>query len=296
MPELSAELARRIALVASDRESGASEVLDEALAILTAARAAAHPVLPVARALCRAQPSMACIWNAALEAVADRDEPGRFDRFRHRVSRAPDALTRFAIECLATDDSGPLRLVTISLSRSVVTVIDAVRHTRIVRLSCSESRPALEGRRLAARAAALGVPVTCFSDAAIGQALAAADAVLLGADAVGPEWFLNKAGSRMLAAAALQQGVPVYVAATRDKFVGHAVGGRLVVREGSSGEIWASPPAGVEVRNPYFESTPLDMVTSIISDAGILGAGMVPDVCESVHDAPILAALDQVAG
>ena len=296
MAEIYESLTRRIALVASDRESGASEILDDALAILTDARAGAGPLVPVARALCRAQPSMAPVWNAALEALADRDEPGRFERFRQRVARAPDALGRFAVDCLSTGESGPLRLVTISLSRSVVTAIDAVRQTRPVRVSCSEARPALEGRRLAARIAALGVPVTCFSDAAIGHALAAADAVLLGADAVGPEWFLNKAGSRMLAAAALQQGVPVYVAATRDKFVGHAVGARLAVREGGSDEIWASPPAGVEVRNPYFESTPLDMVTSVISDAGLLGAGMIPDVCESIHDAPILATLDHIAG
>ena len=210
------------------------------------------------------------------------------------MARSGDALARFARECFSVDDASPLRVVTISLSRSVITVIDAIRQARTVRVSCSESRPALEGRRLASRLAALGVPVTCFSDAAIGHALAAADAVLLGADAVGPEWFLNKSGTRMLAAAAARQGVPVYLVATRDKFVGHAVGARLAIREGSAGEVWESPPAGVEVRNPYFESTPLDLVTSVISDAGLLGAGMVPDVCNAIQDAVMLDALDEV--
>ena len=42
----------------------------------------------------------------------------------------------------------------------------------------------------------------------------------------------------------------------------------------------SSAPAGVTVRNPYFERTPLDIVTAIISDIGVLGTGMVPDVCE----------------
>jgi translation initiation factor 2B subunit (eIF-2B alpha/beta/delta family) len=292
---LPVELARRISLLASDRESGASDILDETLKILGDARAAGVPMKAVARAVCRAQPSMASVWNAALEALAGEQVPDRFDRFTQRVARAADALSRFAADAFAdAEGAGPLRLVTISLSRSVAVVFDAVRRERPIRVCCSESRPALEGRRFASRLADAGVPVTCFSDAAIAHALAAADAVVVGADAIGPEWFLNKSGTRMLAAAAAQQGVPVYVAATRDKFVGHAVGARLVIREGAPGEIWDTPPPGVEVRNPYFESTPLDVVTTVISDAGVLGIGMIPDVCDAAHDPLLLKALDDL--
>ena len=238
---------------------------------------------------------MGPVWNAALEAVAAEQDPPRFERFTRRLARSPAALARFAVECFSDDAGKPLRLVTISSSRAVLTVIDAVRQMRPVHLGCSESRPALEGRRLAERVADLGVPVTLFTDAAIGHALPGADAVLFGADAIGPDWFLNKAGSRMLAAAASHGGVPVYLAATRDKFVGQAVGRRVQIREAAPGEIWETPPPGVAVRNPYFESTPLDLVTTVISDIGLLGTGMVPDVCESVHDGQILAALAEVS-
>ena len=297
MAELSAELKLRIERVAADRESGASDILDEVIGILAAARAGHVAIAPVAGAICRAQPSLAPVWNAALEAVAAQHASGRFDLFTRRVARGGAALARFAVEAFSVGPvSGPLRLVTISSSRSVVTVIDAVRQRRDVRLSCSESRPALEGRRLAARVASLGVPVAFFGDAAIGRALAAADAVLLGADAIGPAWFLNKSGTTMLAAAALQHGVPVYIAATRDKFIGTAVAARLDIRQGAAREIWETPPPGVEIRNPYFESTPLDLVTTIISDAGLLGAGMVPDVCESLHDDAITRALEEMEG
>jgi translation initiation factor 2B subunit (eIF-2B alpha/beta/delta family) len=238
---------------------------------------------------------MASVWNAALEAIASEGDPVRFERFAQRVARGPDTLARFARQCFSVDAGpSPLRLVTISSSRSVLTVVNAIRPVRDVRVLCSESRPALEGRALAARLASQGIPVTCFSDAAIGHALPGADAVLVGADAIGPEWFLNKSGTRMLAAAAQQHGIPVYVAATRDKFVSQSVGAHLVIREGAAAEIWDAPPAGVEVRNPYFESTPLDLVTMIISDVGLLGAGMVPDLCKSIHDPAALAALDEV--
>ena len=119
-----------------------------------------------------------------------------------------------------------------------------------------------------------------FSDSAIAHALDDADAVMVGADAIVPSWFLNKSGTRMLAAAAAQRGVPVYVIAARDKFVPQQVADGLVIRSGDATEIWATPPPGVDVRNPYFESTPLDLVTAVISDVGILGTGMIPDVCE----------------
>ena len=289
------ELDQQILGLASNRESGASDILDAVIAILTTARDRGIAILPLARSIARAQPSMAPVWNAVLAAIASERDPERFQRFVRQAARASGALRRVALECFSLEPSRHvLHLVTISMSRAILTVVDAARTGREVRVSCSESRPALEGRQLASRLAAQGVRVTCFSDAAIGDALVAADAVVVGADAVGPDWFINKAGTRMLAAAAHHQGIPVYVAATRDKFVGRAVAGRLAVREGSPAEIWDAPPSGVEIRNPYFETIPLDLVTLVISDAGLLGAALVPDVCESRHDAAILDALERL--
>jgi methylthioribose-1-phosphate isomerase len=115
---------------------------------------------------------------------------------------------------------------------------------------------------------------------AAAQARGGANVVLVGADAIAPAWFLNKTGTRMLAAAATQQGVPVYVVASRDKFVGRELAARLVIRSGEPAEVWDSPPDGVDVRNPYFELIPFDLVTAVISDVGILGTGMIEDVCE----------------
>lgn len=254
------------------------------MGILRDARAAQLPMPEVGRALVRAQPSMAPVWNVVLETLAADAE--RFERFVARLARGRDALRRFAIEALtAQGGSAPLRLVTLSASASVMSAVEAVHAVRPVRLACSESRPALEGRRLAARVAHAGIPVTCFGDAAIAHALAGADAVVVGADAVSPDWFLNKSGTRMLAAAAAQQGVPLYVLATCDKFVSRAVAAHLEIREGSPTEIWRRAPPGVEVRNPYFEPTPLDLVASLVNDAGILGSATVADACDPSRDA-----------
>lgn len=290
MKENPAELNRRIDALAADRTTGASGIAAKALDILTAAKASDIDPREVTKALCLAQPTMASVWNAAAAALSD--DPTRLTQFAEQVRRAPHAIARYAAAHFTEETSDrPLHLVSISCSGSVVVALKAIRAARTVRVSCTESRPALEGRRLAAELVGAGIPVTYFSDAAIADALGSADpavahtlgsadAVLVGADAIAATWFLNKTGTRMLAAAATQQGVPVYVVASRDKFVGQELAARLVIRSGDPAEVWDSAPEGVDVRNPYFELIPLDLVTAVISDVGILGTGMIPDVCE----------------
>jgi translation initiation factor 2B subunit (eIF-2B alpha/beta/delta family) len=285
-------LRRRIDAIEGDRLSGASEILMSCIAVLFDALAAGL-VREAAGALCRAQPSMAPVWNASLHALAGAE---RLRHFADRVDHAPRALARFAAEALPPPPGGAaLRIVTLSASRSVRQVIDAVHAQGPLHVSCSDSRPSLEGRGLAAALAGAGIPVDVYADAAIGQALDGVHAVLVGADAVGRSAFLNKSGTRMLAAAAAAAGVPVYVAATRDKFVLPELWPRLRVREEPPDLVWRDPPPGVVVRNPLFERTPLDLVTIVISDLGLLGAGMVPQVCEGMADGALRRALDELS-
>jgi translation initiation factor 2B subunit (eIF-2B alpha/beta/delta family) len=226
---------------------------------------------------------MAPVWNAALEALASAPDTDRLDRFAQRLARAPAALARVASGLLLPEATRPLRLVTLSYSGSVVAAMEALSARGEVEVSCSDSRPALEGRRLAARLASAGVSVTCFPDAAIGQALDGADAVLVGADAVASAWSINKSGTGMLAAAASHRGIPVYVVASRDKFIGEEVSRRLTLREGPTDEVWPGPPPGVAIRNPYFERIPLTLATSLITDFGALGSALAADVAAAVQ-------------
>jgi translation initiation factor 2B subunit (eIF-2B alpha/beta/delta family) len=254
-------------------------LLARALRVLRQALADHLEIAPVALALCRAQPTMAPLWNAGLEAVAAAGSLEAFDRVIQRATRATTALSRFGVACLEDAGSRSLSLVTISSSGTVLALLDALSRSRRLQVACAEGRPALEGRRLAAELASRDIAVSVYSDAAIGHALATSDVVLVGADAVTTTSFLNKSGTRMLVAAAAQQGRSVYVVATRDKFLHPTASPRLSIREGEPGKIWETAPAGVSVRNPYFEETPLDSVTGIISDIGVLAPGMIPDAC-----------------
>ena len=287
--EMAADLDSRIARIAADRTSGASELVGDVAAVLTEALGQGLDLRPLARDLVRGQPSMAPIWNLVGQALASVSNPAAFAHYVAQLARAPRALARQAGSLLLTETgSAPLRIVTISFSRTVLLTLQGLAANRPVQVACAEGQPALEGRRLAQRLAEEGIPVTHYADAAVAQALDGADAVIVGADAVSPDWFLNKSGTRMLAAAAAQQGVPLYICATREKLVSRGIATRLSVRDESPSEIWPSPPTGVTVRNRYFEPTPLDLVSAVISDIGVLGAAMVPDACYSPHESLLL--------
>jgi translation initiation factor eIF-2B subunit delta len=292
------DLAADISAIANDRESGASKILEQVIDVLRRTMTRSAPErLEVARALCRAQPGMAPVWNAALAASIDEGQPGRFDRFVHRAERSPAALARVVCDIfLAGGDAGQaLSLVTVSSSASVRHAIQALATRARVSVACAEGRPGLEGRRLAAALADAGVEVTLFSDAAVAESLTGADAVLVGADAVTADWVMNKVGTRMLGATAGLFGVPVYVIASRDKFCAPALAPFIAPRDGASGEIWDAPPPGVLVRNPYFERVPMDLVTAIITDGGVMPTDSVKAFCESLAaDAPA-ALVEQLA-
>jgi len=227
---------------------------------------------------------MAPVWNTAIAAIAaEQGAPDLFDRLRHRRDRTLPAITRFAT-LLTEDVAAPLRVMSLSMSGTVDGVIRALHvEGAIGGVLCSESRPALEGRRLAASLAAVGLDVELFADGALTTALDRTDVVLVGADALMEDVFINKVGTRALAAAALHRGVPVYVLASTEKLVMPALAPYLTLREGSPDDIWEGPPRGVRVCNPYFERVPLDLVAAVITDTGVLGTGMMPDACRSLE-------------
>lgn len=262
---MSEELDRDLDRLRRDRTSGASELTAVALALLERARAAGPETLALAaRAVAGAQPSMAPLRNLAGAALRDVHEPGALERFARRWRTAETALVRAATGVLLRHPAP--RFVTCSFSGSVLACLRAAAARAEVTVSCGEGRPALEGRRMAAALSAAGARVELRTDAALGEALPGADALLLGADAVAPAWFINKVGTAALAAAALQAGTPVYLLATGDKFVDAGVAAELRIDDHDPREVWDDPPPGVAVRNPYFERIPLVLVTGVITD------------------------------
>ena len=276
---------RAIASLGEDRQSSATALLPSAITLLRDARRQGDTSLrEVGRALCLAQPCMGSIWNAVATALADPGNPAALDDFAARASRAPTAIGRLASGWLtlrAPDAAAGLRLVTCSSSGTVRASLRALAARGPVRVACAEGRPRYEGRSLASGLAQDGLAVELFTDAGLSTVVARADGVIVGADAIATDWFINKCGTGALAAAATAANVPVIIVAGRDKFMTPALAARLRLVDGSAGEVWQEAPAGVSVRNPYFERVPVDLVSQVITEAGILAPELVPDACAS---------------
>ncbi len=291
MLERSADLVGQAVAVASDRDAGASEILQRLLPLLARAVEAGPEVTrEVARAVCAAQPGMAPLWNACAGALADAANAGSFDTTQARLLRAPAALTRVAARALEDTALGveSPRFVTLSYSSSVRNAIGELAARRRVEVICGESRPRFEGRRLVADLVRAGAQVTITTDSALPGLVDTATAVVTGADAVTSTDWINKVGTRSLAEAASQRGIATLVLATSDKLVPPALASLVTLAGGASNDIWPDRPAGVQEANPVFERIPLVLATLLVTEVGALSPSDCPQLARRLEPAALV--------
>jgi methylthioribose-1-phosphate isomerase len=101
------------------------------------------------------------------------------------------------------------------------------------------------------------------------------DKVLVGADRIVRDAVINKIGTFTIAVLAKEHGIPFYVAAPKSTFDLRRRSSEVVIEERSSEEVTSVDsvriaPEGVKALNPAFDVTPLDLVTAIICESGIL--------------------------
>ena len=274
---MDAKTRREIKGIAADARSSATELLSRGLQLLRAAAEGGHDVLAdVANELCRAQPAMAGLRTAAALAIGAENPVKLLEEFATRIERAPAAIARHTAALLALrTTTGPMHIVTISRSRPVESTLRLLAQQQELLVSCAESRPAKEGRDLARTLAEAGVSVDLYTDAGITAAVARADAVLVGADAISGGSFINKVGTSAVCALAATLGTPAYVLVGREKILPDDVFGSLTLRPGGPNEVWRDAVPGVHIRNPYFESIPLSSVAAVVTDGGVLAANEV---------------------
>jgi len=150
---------------------------------------------------------------------------------------------------------------------------EAKKHVKVV--AC-ETRPLLQGARLTAwELAQDGIPVTVITDSMAADCMRAGaiDAVIVGADRITGEAVFNKIGTYMVAVAARFHAIPFYVAAPLSTF--ELTGKPCIIEERGRDEVArignrTFVPEGVPVKNPAFDATPLDLVSAIITERGVV--------------------------
>ena len=149
-------------------------------------------------------------------------------------------------------------------------LVEAKQSGRCFDVVATESRPLLEGRSLATSLSGKDIPVTLIADSAAALAMEKIDLVMLGADMLTASDVMNKIGTRMIALAAHEQDLPVYALCDTSKFIREAYHFGTAREMNSPNELWDDPPAGVKPENSYFEPTPIEYFTGIVTEAGLL--------------------------
>lgn len=151
------------------------------------------------------------------------------------------------------------------------TVVDVIRMNNYRNIVVTESRPLMEGKRLAKEFGEDGYNVLMVVDGAAGMFVSAADICLIGADSVQYNGSaVNKVGSKLLGYAAKDQGIPFYVLCDTSKFnVLNYLGASLELEEKTPYEV-SEPIKNVTVKNPYFEVVPPGLITGVITEEGLM--------------------------
>jgi methylthioribose-1-phosphate isomerase len=142
---------------------------------------------------------------------------------------------------------------------------------RLAEVWVDETRPLLQGARLTAwELGRAGIPHRVVADAAAGSLMAhgLVDRVVVGADRIAANGDVaNKVGTYPLAVLADRHGVPFYVAAPVSTIDPATPDGTSIpIEERDPTEV---VPGG-EAFNPAFDVTPAELVSAIITEAGVL--------------------------
>src|SRR5215208_3457894 len=144
---------------------------------------------------------------------------------------------------------------------------------RLAHVWVGETRPLLQGARLTAwELGRAGIPHRVITDSSAGGVMARGevDVVVVGADRIAANGDVaNKVGTYPLAVLAARHGVPFYVAAPLSTIDPATPDGSAIpIEERDPQEV-----LGVgDAFNPAFDVTPAELVTAILTEAGVLEA------------------------
>ena len=169
-------------------------------------------------------------------------------------------------------------LATVEYGTALGVIRAAFEQGKKIKVIASETRPKLQGARLTTYELQRdGIPVTLITDNMVGYVMykRMVNKVIVGADRIVQDAVFNKIGTYTVAVLAKEHGIPFYVAAPKSTFDLKRKTSDVTVEERNPEEVThigsqRIAPEGVDAFNPAFDITPIDYVTAIICEDGIL--------------------------
>lgn len=225
--------------------------------------------------------SSASSQDLAARLLAEAHETTAEDiRINRAMGKHGAALLRDGTTVLTHCNAGALATAGYGTALGVIRA--AVESGKRISVIADETRPFLQGARLTAwELAQDGIPVTLITDNMAGHLMQQGEvqAVVVGTDRVAANGDVaNKIGTYMVAVLAHRHAIPFYVAcpiSTIDPNMPNGDAIPIEERDGAEvtgfrGMRWA--PEGINVRNPAFDVTPVELVTALITERGVLAS------------------------
>jgi len=289
---ISREIISLIDEIRNDKIHGASQLARQAVNILKLAaewsqtdttRAFLLEQRGVGERLMSVRPAMAPIFNMVtrfLSAVSEKATEMDLDSIRHFAISKADEIIKDSLQAIvqiAQYGAGLIadgdRIMTHSYSSTVVAALKAAfAEHRNIEVITTRSGPGRTGERIAQELGIYG-PVTFIDDVAMGLYISMAHKVMVGADRVCADGkIVNGIGTYQLALTAERAGIPFYVLCDMLKFDSRLSSGEVDLEEKEPSEVVEAGrlPPEAKVKNPYFDITPLELVTGIVTENGLL--------------------------
>jgi methylthioribose-1-phosphate isomerase len=171
-------------------------------------------------------------------------------------------------------------LATAGDGTALAPIFEAQKKGKKFRVYVDETRPLLQGARLTAwELKRAGVDVTLICDNMAGALMRQGkiSAVFIGADRIAANGDIaNKIGTYTLSVLAKEHNIPFYAAAPSSTFdLTLKTGDEIPIEQRPAEEVFnfmgiKTAPEGINVYNPAFDITPVENITAIITEKGVV--------------------------
>ena len=234
-----------------------------------------NQIINASYSLINAQPNMASIFNLVNNLMLNVDKYKNKNlktivneyckEYLENLKIAEKEISEHAIKLFKKDAT----IITHSYSSSVLgTLLYAKKSGKKFSVICTESRPKNEGIRLAKLLGKNNINVKLLVDSAVFSLIPYADMILVGGDAVTESGLINKIGTKGIVMTAQHYYTPTYALCSTIKFLPKNYPVTLDHLKNPK-EITKEKFSNVTPVNYYFDYTPLDYITGIITEKDI---------------------------
>ncbi len=285
------EIEKLIFAVQNDTVHGAGELARKSVSILEmAARQSFCSSVEqlkteqreIAQRLMASRPSMASVYNMInrLLLAMDQFQKQDIEALRNEIINCVEVLKNNsdqAVRQIARKAAGLMAqdrvIFTHSYSSTVELALKLVLENSTAQIIVTRSGAGRIGEKMIRNLSSYPCSLMYIDDTAMGYYVSKAQKVVVGADRICADGALvNGAGTYLLALAACRAGVPFYVLCETLKFDTRVSSVDVYLEEKDPAELTGTGvlPGKVEVKNLYFDITPLDLITGFITECGLI--------------------------